>query len=139
MVARLGQVHPEVAAARKLRQDVFVAEVFLDRVYRQGLREPRYQPIPRFPAVERDFSFYFAEATGFEQVRVAVGALGIAEVREARAAEIFRGGSVPVGQYSLLLRVTFQSGERTLRDEEVAAWSARIVQALQNLGGTLRA
>jgi phenylalanyl-tRNA synthetase beta subunit len=29
-VARLGQIHPEVAAARKLKQDVFVAEVYLD-------------------------------------------------------------------------------------------------------------
>ena len=56
-----------------------------------------------------------------------------------RPAEIFRGGSVPTGQYSLLVRATFQSGERTLRDDEVAGWSARIVQALQELGGKLRA
>jgi phenylalanyl-tRNA synthetase beta chain len=39
----------------------------------------------------------------------------------------------------LLLRATFQSGERTLREDEVARWSAKIVKALESVGGTLRA
>ncbi|MGH9492740.1 MAG: phenylalanine--tRNA ligase subunit beta, partial [Terriglobales bacterium] len=138
-VARFGEIHPEIAAARKLRQEVLVAEVYLDRLYRQALREPRYQVIPRFPAVERDFSFFFGEATSFEQVRGAIAALGLKELASVRPAEIFRGGAAPAGQYSMLLRATFQSGERTLRDDEVAGWSARIVQALQGLGGKLRA
>jgi len=30
-VARFGQLHPDVAAARKLRQDVFLAEIMLER------------------------------------------------------------------------------------------------------------
>jgi len=65
--------------------------------------------------------------------------MGLAELRSLDAVEIFRGGSVPVGQYSILLRAKFQSLERTLREEEVAEWSAQIVSALQDLGGTQRA
>jgi phenylalanyl-tRNA synthetase beta subunit len=38
-----------------------------------------------------------------------------------------------------LLRATFQSLERTLREDEVADWSAKIVATLQQLGGTQRA
>ncbi len=138
-VARFGQMHPGIAAARKLRQEVFIAEIHLDRLYRQGRREPRYQPTPRFPAVERDFSFFFGEATSFAEIRGAIAALGLRELVSVRPAEIFRGGSVPAGQYSMLVRVTFQSSERTLRDDEVAGWSARIVQTLGSLGGHLRA
>jgi phenylalanyl-tRNA synthetase beta chain len=52
--------------------------------------------------------------------------------------EVFRGGSVPAGKYSVLLRAEFQSGERTLRDEEVTVWSAQVVKALETLGGTQR-
>ena len=36
-VAQFGQIHPDVAAARKLRQDVFVAEIYLDRLYQHDL------------------------------------------------------------------------------------------------------
>ena len=138
MVARFGQIHPEVAAARKLRQEVYVAEVHLGRLYAHGLREPHYRPVPRFPAVERDFSFLFANEVTFEMIRGAVEALGQGELRAFRPVEIFRGGGVPEGRYSVLLRASFQSGERTLRDEEVQRWSQQIVQALQGLGGTLR-
>jgi phenylalanyl-tRNA synthetase beta chain len=53
--------------------------------------------------------------------------------------EIFRGGNVGAGKYSLLLRANFQSNERTLREEEVAQWSSQIIQALEKLGGALRA
>jgi phenylalanyl-tRNA synthetase beta subunit len=38
----------------------------------------------------------------------------------------------------MLLRVKFQSNERTLREDEVAQWSARIVDALTKLGGVQR-
>jgi phenylalanyl-tRNA synthetase beta subunit len=38
-----------------------------------------------------------------------------------------------------LLRVRFQSGERTLREDEVAQWSGKIVAALSGLGGVQRA
>ena len=139
MVARLGQLHPEVATARKLRQDVYLAEIYLDRLYRQGLRPVRYEPISRYPAVDRDFSFLFANAITFERIRAAVDALRIAELRSFWPVEIFRGGAVPAGQYSVLLRAEFQSVERTLRDDEVALWATQIIQALKTLGGTQRA
>jgi phenylalanyl-tRNA synthetase beta chain len=53
--------------------------------------------------------------------------------------EIFRGGSIAAGRYSVLLRVRFQSAERTLREDEVAQWSGRIVGSLVGLGGVQRA
>jgi len=139
LVAQFGQLHPDVAARRKLRQSVFVAELYLDRLYPQGLRVVRYQPLPRYPAVERDFSFVFDDAATFEQIQRAVIALGLAELRSFIPVEIFRGGNVPAGRYSLLLRARFQSAERTLREEEVAQWSAQIIKALESLGGKLRA
>lgn len=137
-IAQFGQIHPEIAAARKLRQDVFVAEVFLDRLYKHGLRQVRYTALPRYPAVRRDFSFVFDDSVAFEKLEKAVAALGLAELRAFLPVEIFRGGTIPAGECSLLLRATFQSGERTLREDEVAQWSERIVQALEGRGGKLR-
>jgi phenylalanyl-tRNA synthetase beta chain len=138
-VAQFGQLLPEVGAARKLRQNVLVAELYLNKLYAHSLRKILYRPIPRYPAVDRDFSFIFADNITFGQVESAVRALRLAELRGFAPVEIFRGGSVAVGSYSILLRATFQSGERTLRDDEVAQWSAQIVNALTTLGGTQRA
>jgi phenylalanyl-tRNA synthetase beta chain len=139
VVAQFGQLHSQISAKRKLRQEVFIAEIFADRLLKRGLREIRYTPLPKFPAVERDLSFLFADKVTFSKIESAVRAIGIPELRSFSAVEIFRGGSVATGQYSMLLRAKFQSMEHTLREDEVADWSAKIVAALQELGGMQRA
>jgi phenylalanyl-tRNA synthetase beta chain len=139
VVAEFGQIHPAVAEARKLRQDVFLAEIDLEQLYELGLRTVKFSPLGKYPAVERDFSFVFADDVTFAQIQEAVTAAGIAELRELRPIEIFRGGSIAPGKYSILLRVRVQSVERTLREDEVAQWSAKIVAALTELGGVQRA
>src|SRR6202158_852399 len=138
-VAQFGQIHPDVAAARKLRQGVFVAEIYLDRLYQHDLRQVRYEALPRFPAVERDFSFVFDDAVEFEKIQESVTGLGIAELRSFVPVEVFRGEKVGVGKYSILMRAKLQSSERTLRDDEVARWSGQIAKALEGLGGVQRA
>ena len=138
-VARFGQLHPELAAARKLRQDVYLAEVLLERLYRHDLRAPCYKRISRFPAVERDFSFVFTGAVTFEQIKALVDDLRLAELTSFVPAEIYRGEKVGAAEYSVLLHAEFQSQDRTLRDDEVAEWSSQIVRTLESLGGILRA
>jgi phenylalanyl-tRNA synthetase beta chain len=138
VVAQFGQIHPEVVAARKLRQDVFLAEFDLEALHKIGLRPVKFAPLGKYPAVERDFSFVFDDGVSFEQMREAVAAAGIGELREFRPAEIFRGGTIASGKYSVLLRVRFQSTEHTLREDELAQWSGKVVAALTAIGGAQR-
>ena len=138
-VAQFGQISDAVKASRKLRQDVYLAEFDLEQLHARGLRTILYAPLPKYPAVERDFSFIFSDEVEFEAMRSAVMALRISELREFKPVEIFRGGSIEPGKYSILLRARLQSDEETLRDEQIAAWSGETVKALQNLGGVQRA
>ena len=137
-VAQFGQLHPETAASRKLKQDIFVAEIYLAELYKHDLWHVRYRALPRFPAVERDFSFVFPDSVVFARIEQAVLSLKLEQLRSFVPAEIFRGGSVGAGKYSILLRANFQSNERTLREDEVAQWSGQITKKLEELGGTQR-
>jgi phenylalanyl-tRNA synthetase beta chain len=137
-----GQLARRIADQLKLRQEVFVAEINLELLL-AGVETAhaalKFQPIPRFPAVERDFSLVLADGVQFAQVAGAVHALGIPELQDVEAADLFRGGQIPAGKYSLMVRVTFQSAEATLTDTQVAEYSSRIVTALEGqLGATLR-
>jgi len=139
VVAQFGQIAESVKAERKLRQDVFVAEIDLERLHEVGLRTVKFAAPGKYPAVERDFSFVFEDAVEFEAMRRAVMGLRIPELREFKPVEIFRGGAIGAGKYSILLRAKLRSDEGTLRDEQIAAWSAKIVAALDGLGGVRRA
>jgi phenylalanyl-tRNA synthetase beta chain len=131
-----------VAERFKLHQDVFLAEIELDSFYagyHAALGARHYQPLSRFPAVERDFSLILADGTSFAAVRDAIASLNIAEIASIEAVDLFRGKSLPAGKFSLLVRVTLQSHAATLTDALVNECSARIVATLeQKLGAALR-
>jgi len=136
-----GELHPAEAQRRKLKQAVCVGELHLDALFTHALRQPTARDLSRYPAVERDFSFVFADSVSWSSIVAAIHALGLDKLARATPVEIFRdarGKAVPAGHYSLLLRTVFQSSEGTLRDEELSQWSAAIIAALTQLGGTLR-
>jgi phenylalanyl-tRNA synthetase beta chain len=138
-----GQLARRVAERLKLRQDVFLAELRLDPLYaamRAAGDARRFVPLPRFPAVERDFSLLLADGTSFAAVARVIQSLGIAEASLIEAADLFRGKNVPAGKYSLLVRVLFQSATGTLTDAQITDFSGKIVAALEKqLGAQLRA
>jgi phenylalanyl-tRNA synthetase beta chain len=130
-----GQLAKRIADKLKFRQDVFLAEVLLGPFYCKyyGVKEAsRYQPLPRFPAVERDFSLLLAEGTTFAEVTTAIRALNIPEIDSIEAADLFRGKNLPAGKYSLMIRVTLQSREATLTDAQISDYSSRIISALES-------
>jgi phenylalanyl-tRNA synthetase beta chain len=137
-----GQLGRRIADQLKLRQDIFVTELRLEPLV-AGVERARatqkFSPIPRFPAVERDFSLLLSDGVKFAQVVDVIRALSIAELRTIEVADLFRGGKMPAGKFSLMIRVTFQSGETTLTDAGISDFSSRIVAALEaKLGASLR-
>jgi phenylalanyl-tRNA synthetase beta chain len=138
-----GELSRRVAERFKLRQPVFLAELELPAFYAafdSARAGRRYQPISRFPAVERDFSVVLRDGTTFAAVRDAITALSIREIVSVEARDLFRGKHISAGHFSLLVSVTFQSHEATLTEEQVNEWSARIVATLEkSLGAVLRA
>ena len=141
-IGQAGQLATRVAEKFKLRQDVFLAEWALEPFYagyKQARAARKYQPISRFPAVERDFSLILPDGTSFAAVREAIEGLRIPEVISVEAVDLFRGRNIPPGKFSLLVRVTLQSQEATLTDAQLNDFSSRIIATLQQkLGAELR-
>jgi phenylalanyl-tRNA synthetase beta chain len=137
-----GQLARGAADQLKLRQEIFLAEIALEpfhAAYQAAPKKLRYRPVSRFPAVERDFSLFLRDGISFAQVADAIRGCNIAEIVSVEAVDLFRGGQVPAGQYSLLVRVTFQSYEATLTDAQIASFSERILAALgTEIGASLR-
>ncbi len=143
-IGYFGQLHPAEVQRRKLKQEVFVGEIYLDRLFQLPLRQPRVQELSRYQSIERDFSFMVPDAVQWEQIASALQSLNVAELQSYEPREIFRPQSEssklggPEKQYSLLISTVFQAVDRTLKEEEVQAWSQQVIEALGSLGGKLR-
>jgi phenylalanyl-tRNA synthetase beta chain len=137
-IATFGQLASTHAFKRKLRQPVYLAELRLNELLKLPLRHVLARELSRYQAVERDFSFTFADTTHWQTIAAAIQALDLPELQRLEAVEIFRDAKKNPGHFSILIRTVFQSSDRTLVDTDLAAWSASIITTLEALGGVLR-
>ena len=133
-----GQLHPNQAGSRKLKDAVLLGEIYLDRLYRLPLRKPASRDISRFQPVRRDFSLILDQSIAWEKIDASLAALQIPELIDWRAREVFRDAKLGANDYSLLLGVTFQAADRTLRDEELQSFHEKVVAAVAKVGARLR-
>ena len=131
-VAEFGEV---AAAAREgfaIEAPVFAAVLDLDRLGRLAGGATRYQPLPRFPGVQRDMAFVLElEELDAAAVEAAIRAEAGPLLRSLTVFDVFR---LPDGRRSVAWRLGFQAEDRTLTDEEVntihARVAARVTRAL---------
>jgi phenylalanyl-tRNA synthetase beta chain len=140
----LGEVHPEVArdfGLDDLEQPPAVFEIDLGVTLAAAEKtERRFVDLISYPPVYQDIAVVVDEAveaqTVLDSVRTAAGP----ELRSVRIFDVYRGEQVGAHKKSLTLRLEFQSAERTLSDQDVAAIRSRIETRLaQEVGGKLRA
>jgi phenylalanyl-tRNA synthetase beta chain len=144
-LAVFGQLSGEITNEHKLRQKVWLAEVEFGRLLEWPLRTRTFRAYSKFPAVERDFSLILPDEVHYSEVERAVRAWleteaqSFGSFRQAcQPVDLFRGGAVPPGHYSLLLRVTFVRLTHTLTSEEVERLGQGLLQALAPLNVRLR-
>jgi phenylalanyl-tRNA synthetase beta chain len=132
-VGVLGQLAPDIAEARELPagHEVYVAEINLDAVAAASpLETRRAVPLPRYPFVVRDVSILVDTTLSAEAVRGTIRTAAPDTLVQVREFDRYEGKGIPDGKVSLSFRLTFQSADRTLTDEEVQAAMQRIIDAL---------
>ena len=126
----LGELHPTVAAALKVEGRLMAFEIDMEPVLAAS-RTPRAQPLPRFPAVQRDLAVVVEEHVAAGSLLAAIKEAAGDLLENARAFDEYHGAQVPEGHKSIAFTLTFRSPERTLTDAEVEKVMAEIRQTLE--------
>ncbi len=136
-----GEVHPKVLKALDVKGPavaftIWPAEIPLPR--KTGSTRPALA-LNDLQAVERDFAFVVdAQVEALNLVNAAGGA-DKALIAEVRVFDEFIGGSLGEGKKSIALTVRLQPVEATLKEKDIEAISAKIVEKVQKAtGGVLR-
>ena len=135
----LGELHPLVCRAWDLDG---AAGFELDLAPLLGASrsgEERFEDLTSFPAVRQDLAMVVGEEVPAASIREAVLAAGGELLRSVEVFDVFRGEQLEEGRKSLAMRLEFQSSERTLTDEEVAALRESIADGLAEIGASIRA
>ncbi|MBQ9965766.1 MAG: phenylalanine--tRNA ligase subunit beta [Clostridia bacterium] len=137
-VAVFGEVHPAVAQKYDIDTRVYVAEIKLDVLYTIEKRKTTYKPLPKFPAVERDFAMLcdIDVPVGNLEQAIISGASRLLE--KVELFDVYTGSQIPEGKKSVAFSVWLRSADSTLSDTQIDEISEKIVAKLEKAGATLR-
>jgi len=136
----LGELHPQVRAAYDFPFAVVLA-ADLDFEKLQAAIPEGYpvRSISRFPPVVEDLAVVVDEGVAAAVVESCIAAAAGNLLREVELFDHYRGEQIGEGVKSLAYRLTYQSDERTLTDEEVATVRGKVIARVEEqLGGRLR-
>ncbi|HEY8862557.1 MAG TPA: phenylalanine--tRNA ligase subunit beta [Candidatus Dormibacteraeota bacterium] len=129
-LGHLGELHPTVGATLKAEGRLVAFEIDVEPVLAAS-HIPRSQPLPRYPAVERDLAVVVEEHVAASSLLAAIQESAGELLVMARAFDEYHGSQVPEGHKSIAFTLTFRSPERTLTDAEVDKVMTEIRSALE--------
>jgi phenylalanyl-tRNA synthetase beta chain len=125
-----GELAPAAREVFDLPGPVFVAELSVTVLAGLPVPGAKYEPLPRFPAVQRDLAIVVGSEITAGEVEAAIRALRLGLLTRITLFDVYTGGQVGAGRRSLAWSLTFQAADRTLTDAEVNRLHERIVEEI---------
>ena len=136
----VGDLSKDILSRLDIEDDIYLAEIDFDVLYRHFNWEKKAKPLSKFPAIKRDLAIVVDQLTPAEKVEGIIRESGGKFLRKLYLFDVYRGKQIPVDKKSFAFTLIFQSEERTLTEDEVDADIQRILQSLeQKLDARLRA
>ena len=139
VLGRLGELHPEVAAAFEIAVPCALLELDLAAVIATPEETPRYREVSAYPAVRRDLAVLLDARQSAGEVLEAIRKTAGNVLVFAAIFDRYDGKGIPAGKVSVAFRLVYQRPDRTLLDTEVAKTTERVIEMLgKRFGGELR-
>ena len=133
-----GEIHPTVATSYDIEEKVYVAEIKLDVLLGIDKRKTTYKPLPKFPAVERDFAMLVDADVPVGNIEKAISQGAGRLLEKIELFDIYQGAQIPEGKKSVAYSVFLRSQENTLTDKEIDEVNSKIIAKLESIGASLR-
>ncbi len=135
----IGRIHPELEAKLELESECYLFEIDFEELAGMTDAHKSFQPLSKFPFVERDLAIIVDEEVKAADVERVIWQSEIDLLAEVRVFDVYRGKGIDAGKKSIAYAIKYLSKERTLTDEEINASHDRIIKLLEDkLGAVLR-
>ncbi len=137
-IAVFGEVHPTVAASYGIEEKIYIAEIKLDVLLGIEKRKTVYKPLPKFPAVERDFAMLVNDEIPVGDIEKAISSGAGRLLEKIELFDVYKGSQIPEGKKSVAYSVWLRSADSTLSDKEIDDVNTKIIKKLEAIGAELR-
>lgn len=129
-IGLLGEINPIVAKRYDL-EGPLCAELNTDALLAAANRVKQFQPLFRYPAIERDISLLVDQEVAVGEMMAVIKKAGGALLEKVQLTDVYQGAQIAQGKKSVTFSLQFRSRERTLKDDEVNAVFSKIIRKLE--------
>lgn len=129
-IGYLGQVHPEILKRYGLGKKVYLMELNLTALSKLCHTEISFEPLPKFPAVERDLALVLPNKIEARQIIAKIKEISGELAERVELFDVYQGEQLGPDQRSLAFSITYRSKEKTLNDSEVNEIQTKLLKKL---------
>jgi phenylalanyl-tRNA synthetase beta chain len=139
IVGVCGKIADDTIKAFGIENFVYAFELDVDKISNKINFDRKYDPIPKYPYVERDIALVLDNKISASEVIGYIDQIGGSLLNHVDIFDVFHGGNIPADKKSLAVRMRFQSTEHTLSDKEVDQKFNKIIkQTSKQFNASLR-
>ena len=126
----IGSLHPQYAIKSGL-DEVYVCEIKLSKILNKEKQLSRYQPLSKYPNMERDLAIVVSKDILSEEVVKAIKKTDDKIISDVFVFDVYTGENVEKDQKSLAIRIVFTANE-PLNDDIILPKMKRIMKVLES-------
>jgi phenylalanyl-tRNA synthetase beta chain len=132
-------VHPEILKNHDLEKySIAMFEINFSKSLKLEKHEKSFKHLPKFPSIDIDISVIVDKNIEVEKIQKAILEADNSLITSAELFDIYEGQNIEKDKKAIAYKVTLQSIERTLTDEDMTQVQQKIFKNLEKLGGVIR-
>ena len=119
-IGYLGTLHPSLNSEYKIRENVAVCEVDVQRLMRGFPRKPQLRVLSKYPLVQRDVAFILRDDIEVGELLKHIKKISKPSLYLVEIIDDYRGEPLKENEHSVTFRLIYQELNKTLNEKELA-------------------
>ena len=135
----IGEISYEVREEYNINKGAIILEINLSNIAEERIIDKKYKQIPKFPAIERDYSFVADRNVESELIEEIMKKNAGEILAKIELFDIYTGKGIADDKKSISYRVWYRKADRTLKEEDIKGVEESILEQLRAKDIVLRA
>ena len=135
----IGEISYEVREEYNINKGAIILEINLSKIAGERIIDKKYKQIPKFPAIERDYSFVADRNVESELIEEIMKEKAGEILAKIELFDIYTGKGISNDKKSISYRVWYRKADRTLKEEDIKGVEKNILEELRAKDIVLRA
>ncbi|WP_297280980.1 phenylalanine--tRNA ligase subunit beta [uncultured Anaerococcus sp.] len=137
-IGTMGEISYEVRDEYDIKKGCLILEINLSKIRNQRIKNKKYSPIPKYPAITRDYSFVTDRDVESKFIEDTIINNGKDLVKNIELFDIYTGDQIDNNKKSISYKVEYRDNDRTLKEKDIKDIEDKIINDLSDANIVLR-